>query len=619
MERHPFGMNFDEGLPLKTDDDFKLLYVNITSNPLNRLLDWLQTKQHPLLFGGQIGSGKSTLIEKALKDSDIQPDVTIHFDYDVLNGTTGSFLGLVLAEVVRLALDRKADLSFSKFPSELISGSKAAHWKDLLEVLTFQDVSLKSIKRVQSIEDTITEDPDYVVSVIDQIVKELLRISDNSLFLFASGIDKFGTDTPAWFSIQPVLKFLSRYKTLFEVNSIHLLQDHENWMGKCERIAQTSCDSSEIELMLAKRLGNYAETRKDIIPLIAAESGGNPRQALRLLTAQEFAVNKLKKSDIEAYTLAVQRVTNDFFTFGKRPEIELLSAIDRRNAIESSLLNLPGDKETARTAVFGNWILLQSEPVDGTAWPAVVNPLVKKALSLKINPDEPEVSALKKYAEQQQISANGLSFDLKKIQDGEFWRLYMTGILEKPISANITEILDILSAALLSKDRQDRIIIAYQDKDVLEAARAYIFGKANSFEYQTFEHMQLDADKDPFIFLKNALKKDSDILSFDFAGDWSKEQLTQLDKYRDLLLEKQIIWWIPIKQLSFYLSKWLHLRQLFQVLVLEDELLNSLNEEDIQADIEFFTDLMETDESPAAKFVENLTIVLNYLQKRRST
>ncbi|MBA7569271.1 hypothetical protein ES708_11010 [subsurface metagenome] len=191
--------------------------------------------------------------------------------------------------------------------------------------------------------------------------------------------------------------------------------------------------------------------------------------------------------------------------------------------------------------------------------------------------------------------------------------------IEKPLTLKLTEILDMISAALLSIDRKDRIIVGFKDKKILDAARSYLFAKANSYKYQRFEHRNLwgGKDKEPIHTLEEALALDTDIFSFEFAGKWTEKQLDILDKYRDRFINYQMLWWIPLEDLKNYLPHWAQLRQLFEFFILEDELLGSLSIEDIESDLAFYEDLVESKESSEFSMIKNLKIVLEYLKENR--
>ena len=296
----------------------------------------------------------------------------------------------------------------------------------------------------------------------------------------------------------------------------------------------------------------------------------------------------------------------DFFLYALKPSDELIQVIGKQSFLLTNTVRLPGDKETAQKALYGNWIVLAGQP-DHTKWPVIINPLIKSSFGQRNTSETPEQIFLKNYADTFGMSANGLSFP-------EGWLGQEQ--TEHPIQLFLTEILDALASALLSKDRADRVIISYKDKELVKPARSYLFAKANTYDYQSCKHFQLDGGKDqlPIERLDEALSSTADIFSIDFGSQWTPEQLTALDSQRDLLLNHQMIWWIPDQVLQTYLSNWTQLRQLFEIYSLDDELLGSLSSDEIQEDIEYFSDLKEGENSAPANMVQNLQSVLNFLK-----
>ncbi|MBU0614449.1 hypothetical protein KJ766_04200, partial [Patescibacteria group bacterium] len=72
MKINRFGINLDEGLAL-TEKTLEKFYVSCFEDDYQKIIDWLKdnTIETPLLFGGQIGSGKSTLITKVFSDKNL--------------------------------------------------------------------------------------------------------------------------------------------------------------------------------------------------------------------------------------------------------------------------------------------------------------------------------------------------------------------------------------------------------------------------------------------------------------------------------------------------------------------------------------------------------------------
>ncbi|MGR3177510.1 MAG: hypothetical protein ACUZ8E_05600, partial [Candidatus Anammoxibacter sp.] len=378
--------------------------------------------------------------------------------------------------------------------------------------------------------------------------------------------------------------------------------------------------------ILQKRMGIYAEPIKTELELITKWSGGNPRQAIRLLTHYQSTRKNKGLDKTGRLANAIKRTTDDLFAYSNKPSSDLIKTILKNKKIETSLLNLPGDKESALQALYGNWIFITQGSING-AWPAIVNPLVKPFFkNEKYIMAEPEQKLLSQYAEINEMSPIGLGFNMidedgsRKSADEILQEFFSMGI-EEPLSLKLTEILDVISAALLSNDRKDRIIVGFKDKNILNATRAYLFAKANSYEYQRFEHRNLwgGEDKEPINILEETLALDTDILSFEFAGKWTEKQLNILDKSRDRFINYQMLWWIPLENLKDYLPHWVQLRELFEFFILEDELLGSLSIQDIESDLAFYEDLVESKESSEYSMVKNLKIVLKYLKENRGS
>lgn len=627
MKINRFGINLDEGLAL-TEETLEKLYVPCFEDDFQKIRAWLKdnTIETPLLFGGQIGSGKSTLITKVFSDKSSKPDITLKFDKEGLNLDEGDFLSIILSGFIKKAVDLRLDLSFSELPSELFK-LNTDNWQGIVDVLSPEKFSMKSFETRISARKKIAKKAQYTIETISEIGGILKSNVKSSLFIFASGIDKYDTNSAAFkISLKSSIKILSNYKTMFEVNAVHLfLPDNASpFSSNNEKVFIQTVSDKEIIEILQKRMGVYAEPIKTELELITKWSGGNPRQAIRLLTHYQSARKNKELDKTGRLAKAIKRTTDDFFAYSKKPSSDLIKTILKDKRIETSLLNLPGDKETAQESLYGNWIFITQASING-AWPAIINPLVKPFFgNEKSMIEEPEQKLLSQYAEINEMSPTGLGVNMleedssPKSADKILQEFLSMGI-EEPLSLKLTEILDVISAALLSNDRKDRIIVGFKDKNILNAARAYLFAKANSYEYQRFEHRNLSGgeDKKPIHILEETLALDTDILSFEFAGKWTEKQLDILDKYRDRFINFQMLWWIPLEDLKDYLPHWVQLRELFEFFILEDELLGSLSIKDIESDLAFYEDLVESEESSEFAMVKNLKIVLEYLKENR--
>lgn len=612
MKRNRSGINFDLGLSLESEWEFKNLYVSVQKELQSKLERWLKRGEGPLFIGGQIGSGKSTIIQNGWHKTCLKPDIEFHFDREGVNLSLGDCWRIILAALIKKALDENTDLSPLNLPEEL-AGLGDQQWQQLLEILKPPKVSLALYSKRREVQGKIVDVRGYIEEACSKILTIIEDTIERKPILFASGVDKHAPDSAAFFDLRGPLQFLIPKKTLFELNTTHLF--HPPFSTQSDQwLLIHAMRQSEIRQLLQKRMGIYSKNAIRLIGIATKWSGGNPRQALRMLMALR---NTKGKTQDEIIIGAVRTLFLEYFAYSPKPDDNLLNVIKHQNYLEPALLSLPGDKETAQRAVQGNWVLFQEIEQPGDKLRTIVNPIVVYSVNLKVRADDPEVQLLKRYAKQRQMGHVGLDFDQDAISF-ELWKRVFGTQIEQPIVSNLTEILEILKSSLLSKDRADRIIVAYRNPSILYAARAYLFAKANTYEFQSFKHVTIEDSREipPVIKLLELLEENVDILSIEFAGEeWNEKSLIEIDKIRDNLLQRQMIWWIPEKSLSRYLHYWIQLRQLFQVFVLEDELLSSLTVEDIESDINFYKGLAKEKHGSESNIINNLKVVLGYLKQ----
>ena len=612
MLRNRDGINFDGGIPLVDSFEFENLYVPFHQEHFSDLLNWLKNQNTPLLIGGQIGSGKSTFINKALSDSESYPDFVFHFDQDAINIFDNNPLLIIVKEVISKAISEKLDLSFSSAPSELTKG-KIRDWKELSDLISVKDYSFNTYKRKKDIALTFETNQDFILPILKEIISLYENKTDRKAFLFASGIDKYLTSTFDSFFLNTLSNFLSGFKTLFEVNAVHIF-DNKWALKNCQKIFLTSLKKEQITDLFRKRMGIYAFSIDDVLDDLNLLSGGNLRQAIRLLT--NFVTIKTNdKLNSISFLETVRKTSQDFFSFAVRPSSELMRHVFKEKSLSTTTITLPGDKDTAQRALYHNWIFIKgSSEVD--KWDVDINPLVKHLfLDPKDIPDY-ETQMLRLYAQNQQISSFGLTFgDQSNSQNS------IQEILNQPLTDsyifNTADILKMISAALLSKNRSDRIIIAYHNVELIEATRNYIFAKANTFEYQSSYHVKIISSiGSPLDQILNTIDKHKvDIYSFDFKDDFENKDIEAIDKVRDVLLTYQMIWWVPIENLKKYLPLWTQLRQLFQTFILEDELLASINRDEIEEDIKYYSSLKSKPNTNISEVMNNLEKILFWLKE----
>ncbi|MBU0468455.1 MAG: hypothetical protein KJ736_05250, partial [Candidatus Omnitrophica bacterium] len=566
MKRNQYGINFDLGVPLESEWELSNLYVPVYEQVHSQMIAWIQNADHPIYLGGQIGSGKSTAIRVAWAASKKNPDIEFHFDRDGDNLASGDFWRIILSELIQYALRAAIDLNSLNLPKELADLSKN-QWKEFLGILNPTEIDRELFIKRRAVQERMMDPKGYIEKACEEIINLVIANSKQQVCFFASGIDKFEFNSAAFHDLRMPLNLLKKFKTLFEVNAIHLYDP----LFAGEKGAQLFIpflSSEKLIKILQLRMGVYAKASKEYINEASAWSGGNPRQAIRMLMLLRHS-KALSKEERILY--AIHALYFQDFGYLAKPDVALLTTIKNQESLDPTLLSLPGDKETAGRAVYGNWIFLGDRTKNGRIQ-AQVNPVVQFSTNLVLRVSDPEIQLLKQYSEEHGMSGTGLEINKDIYDSSDAWRDVLGVEFETPIQLNLTESLDVLRDSLLSKDRSDLIIVAYREKNILTAARAYLFAKANTYEFQSFKHFEIIDEQDfsPVLQLRKILKESFDILSIDFVGnDWKKESLFAIDKMRDNFLGRQMIWWIPELRLSEFLQYWIQLRQLFRVFILE--------------------------------------------------
>jgi len=104
------GMTIDLGYPL-SEAEMEDLFVDLFPELRGRCLKWLKdiADIRPMMLAGQIGSGKTTLINQLFLESSIEPDLRLSFDKDDFDVSIGGFLGYVFFQTLKTLDNLKID------------------------------------------------------------------------------------------------------------------------------------------------------------------------------------------------------------------------------------------------------------------------------------------------------------------------------------------------------------------------------------------------------------------------------------------------------------------------------------------------------------------------------
>lgn len=474
-------------------------------------------KNEPIYIGGQIGIGKSTFINKYFRDNSFIPDIILHFDTNGNNLSSGDFLQILLTEIINYAILNNYDIS-SFITPEAFTNGKINRWEEYVKIFNTDHIDLSIFNFKESVIANLIKNRKYISEVLCKIVLYYEKILERPLIFFASGIDKFENNSAALLMLQDSIEFLANFKTIFEVNAIHFFSDFIPESSL--RIFLLPFRADRIIELLDKRMGVYSNRISDVITEIGENSGGNPRQAIRLLT-NYLNFKSLGVESKNAVKLSKETTQNDFFLFAKRPSDVLLKYVKKNKSLSTTTFKLPGDNETALRALYSNWIFINNNSIEESKWSVEVNPLVTQLIDTK-GVKEYDQIILDNYLVNNQISPSGSNIPIKDENannNNYYYASFRNEIeKEKDYSFYISKTLDLISYSLLSKDREERIIIAYKDKSIIKPIRYYLFAKANTFEYQSFSHYDLEKNNLPLSMqiLDIMNKGNADIYSFDF-------------------------------------------------------------------------------------------------------
>jgi len=637
MIRNENGINFDVGYPL-SDDDFHLLYVDINKDQHQRFLDWVKdVKAAPLLICGQIGTGKTTFIEKGVFETDNQKssfDIKLSFDTDIRFHREGEYLGLFLGKIIDLADRLKVDLSPFKLAKDIL-GIECSD-NDLKEQLLQDSLSISEIKKQKDVFDKVGNLIEELIPVIKKIISRIEDKNGRKLFVYAEGIDKFKYNEVAYHSVQGILDFMADYKTLYEVNFVHLFFGNDKWR-KADAIILYNTGNQEVEAVLQKRLGNrYKDFYSGIIPAIVGVSGGNLRQGLKILTEYYYAVEVLKKKADQAFSYACSLTRNNslFIAREKFPS-DIIKVVYRDRYLLTEIIT-GEQRDSVHDALYNNWIMITGESKDKKQWESMINPLIAPASDIITDlPESPEVVLLKQWAKEHETSPFGLEID-KSISEEQTKDIKaeirqedkdtVTATLSKTRifdiidsescglnQFNIIDLFERLAAYFLEEKRKDKIIIAYDDPEIAEIANDFIVGKAATYKPVACKDIFLENPTAENIFTE--IRKNEDkytALSVFFGNALSGEDALTLNKLRDRFIQYRMIWWVKFDHLRNYLEKWTQLQQFFLIYRLDENLLAWITKEEVIEDLE------ELEESESDEMKNRLKKVLHYLEGKKN-
>ena len=638
------GMTIDLGYPL-SEADMEDLFVDLFPELKDRCVEWLKdiTNVRPMMLAGQIGTGKTTLINQVFLESGIKPDVQLSFDKDDFDVSIGGFLGYVFFQTLKTLHNLEVD--GRKWGDDLLKATGVS-LNETIAAFFFKEVGTKaSIMRNTLLNLFEDQENNYKV----QIAEMLETLSDTlgrPPLIFCGGIDKYPFSGGDVRLLSPTLSVLSKSpgKLLYELNLLYVVNLDFEWQRQDSFMAiLTSSDDTKIRELLLRRTGIYSNYRESIFPILAKLSGGNPRQAVRLQAEFEYAYEKLKKPKDEAISYACDRVRNDFLRSGI-----VGFSLEHLKTVKRDGFFVPSEEPP----IYWNWILATAEPAMGKI-PVKINPLLLPALEAfeGLIPEDPEIEKLKLWAQEHDTSPFGLAMPteipsedivdglaiptevtsedivddrnkqalikFKEKRGNEQLRFFIDEMNKSELmepALSLEKIFNELASFFLSQRFNSLYLILYQDLEVARLASDYICGKAIVLAEKWFVDGIIDKNVEGFNQFFKFLEK-HDGLSLFYDESLEPKDVEWCETKRDQLIGKRIIFWAKKDKGLSYLNVWPHLRQFIRVFELEKEIWRDISLEDIVEDLKLLEEVTIPDEQKRIS-KENLERVLLSLKKR---
>ena len=136
------GMTIDLGYPL-SQADMEDLFTDLFPELKDRCVEWLKdvNSVRPMMLAGQIGTGKTTLINQVFLESDIEPDLRLSFDKDDFDVSIGGFLGYVFLQTLKTLHSLKIDVR--KWGDDL-SKATGVSLNETIAAFFFKEVDAKA-------------------------------------------------------------------------------------------------------------------------------------------------------------------------------------------------------------------------------------------------------------------------------------------------------------------------------------------------------------------------------------------------------------------------------------------------------------------------------------------
>ena len=231
------GMTIDLGYPL-SEADMEDLFVDLFPELKDRCVEWLKDEKsiRPMMLAGQIGTGKTTLINQVFLESGIKPDVQLSFDKDDFDVSIGGFLGYVFFQTLKTLHRLKIDVR--KWGNDL-SKATGVSLDETIAAFFFQEPGTQADIMRKIVLNIFEDQEDDYKTKLAEMLKTLSDMIGRPPLIFCEGIDKYPFSGGDIRLLSPILSPLSksRGKLMYELNLVYTINPDFEWQRQDSLIA----------------------------------------------------------------------------------------------------------------------------------------------------------------------------------------------------------------------------------------------------------------------------------------------------------------------------------------------------------------------------------------------
>ena len=169
---------------------------------VKRLRDWLSTPNaDAIVLAGQIGTGKTTLLNDLLRSSSHRGVVRVEFDRKPLEETQGAYLAVLFGSLLQEALAMECSCDGLGIVLSDFAVPAPADWHSLCDLLVKAPCSLVDATRIRETYRVFDENPQHARNACATLIERMDSEMGHAMSIVAEGVDKFHISRAGYLSL----------------------------------------------------------------------------------------------------------------------------------------------------------------------------------------------------------------------------------------------------------------------------------------------------------------------------------------------------------------------------------------------------------------------------------